>query len=193
MPKSVRIIDDFLPAEIFAAHKRDSANALYEKTRFRDLDYRGICKDESSDPAPLFARHGMHIRLQFQYFRVYEKDTIQNTFIHWDPGFATYNAILSLAENDRHNGQFAFWRHRETGWVEVNLEDRAGMALTDADGLAEDRWELVELIELPPNRCVIFPTRLFHSRYPKVWQEPWPRRIKVFVFDLEGDTQQHPA
>ncbi len=193
MPKSVRIIDNFLPVEIYAAHKRASLAARYEKIRFRNLDYRGMCNDESFNPAPLFARHGMHIRLQYQFFRIYEKDAIQNTFIHWDTGLASYAAILSLAENDRHNGHFAFWRHRETGWEEVDLEDSAGVALTDADGLIEDRWELTELIELSPNRCVIFSTRHFHSRYPKIWQEPWPRRIKVFSFDLEGDTQLDPA
>ncbi len=193
MPESVRIIDEFLPAEIFAAHKRDSANARYEKFRFRNLDYNGISKDESFDPAPLFARHGMHIRLERQFFRIYEKDAVQNTFVHWDTGFATYGAVLSLAEDDRHNGHFAFWRHRETGWEEVDLEDKAGVALTDADGLIEDRWEIIELIELPPNRCIIFPLGLFHSRYPKYWRESWPRRIKVYSFDLEGDTELDPA
>ena len=193
MPKSVRIIDDFLPPDVFAAQKLESENAPYGKAAVYGHEYPGIFKDLESDPAPLFARHGMDIRLQTQVFRIYEKGAVQKTFIHWDTGFAPYSAVLSLADQDRNNGQFAFWRHKETGWEEVDVEASAGVALTDADGMVEDRWELVQLIELPPNRCIVFSNRLFHSRYPKDWQERWPRRIKVFIFDLGDSAQLDPA
>jgi len=194
MLRSVRIVDDFLPAEIFAAQKRDFASARWEKVRFRNLDYRGICSDKLSDPtAFFFARHGMQIRLRSQFFRIYEKDTAQNTFIHYDTVLAGYAAILSLAENDRYNGHLAFWRHGQTGWEEVIQDDEVAVALTEQDGMVEDRWELTELIELLPNRCIIFPTKRFHSRYPKIWQEPWPRKIKVYFFDLESNVQLNPS
>lgn len=193
MPKSVRIIDEFLPAGYFATQKRDSANARYEKFRFHDLDYNGICRDESFDPAPLFARHGMHIRVQRQFFRIYEKDAVQNTYIHSDIGLAAYSAILSLAESHAHNGQLAFWRHKRTGWEEPDPRDQAGMTMIEADGLDEERWERTELVDLPPNRCVIFPATLYHSRYPRDWREPRPRRIEVFLFDLIDENRRRPA
>ena len=193
MPKTVRIVDDFLPAKVFAAQKRESENAAYRKVWIYDLEYPGLCKDDKSDPTPLFARHGIDIRLESQAFRVYEKDARQCTFIHWDTGFAPFTAILSLADEDKYNGQLAFWRHKETGWEEADPEDRPGLALTDADGLAEDRWQLTQLIDLPPNRCVVFWNKLFHSRYPKYWPESWPRRIKSFTFDLRPGTRLDPV
>ena len=81
MLRSVRIIDDFLPAAIFEAQRRTSATASYQKIRFRGLDYSGVRRDESFDSIPLFARHGVHIRLQTQYFRIYEEGMIQPSFI----------------------------------------------------------------------------------------------------------------
>ena len=187
MPKTVRIIDDFLPPDVFVAQKLESENVPYGRAAAYGHEYPGMFKDLKSDPDERIEK------VIEKFFRIYEKGAVQKTFIHWDTGFAPYSAVLSLADQDRNNGQFAFWRHKETGWEEVDIEDSAGLALTDADGMIEDRWELVQLIELPPNRCVVFSNRLFHSRYPKDWQEPWPRRIKVFIFDLGHSAQLAPA
>ena len=190
MPEAVRIIDDFLPAEIFAAQIRRAETAPYRQARHGELDYAGISRDEALDAIPLFALHGIHIVPRRQFFRIYEQGAPQNTFIHADTGLGDQAAVLALGEPGRDNGQLAFWRHRATGWEAPDPGDPAGMEAVEADGLDETLWEQMKLVDMPPNRCVIFPAPLFHSRYPKDWPEPWPRRIETFFFDLKqiGDS-----
>ncbi len=184
MPDAVRIIDDFLPEEVLAAQMRHAAAAPYGKTRYGALDYGGISRDEALDAVPVFALHGLHIIPKRQFFRIYEQGAAQNTFIHADTGLGDYAAVLALGEPGRDNGQLAFWRHRRTGRKAPDPGDEAGMKEIEADGLEEAPWEQTGLVDMPPNRCVIFPASLFHSRYPRDWAEPWPRRIETFFFDL---------
>ena len=111
----------------------------------------------------------------------------QNTFIHSDAGISQYSAIVGLGEQEYYNGHLAFWRHRRTGWTEPDDSDSAGMDLIAANGLDEKYWERTRLIELIPNRCVVYRAALFHSRYPKDWAADQPKRIQV-LFVASGNS-----
>ncbi len=183
MPETIKIIDNFYPRHEFEAINRFSATAPYEQIKFQGLDYHGICRDENFNSVRVFKKHGIPIASVRQFFRIYAKGVKQNTFIHSDAGISQYGAVLGLGEKENYNGHLAFWQHRRTGWTEPDDSDSAGMDLIAANGLDEKYWERTRLIELIPNRCVIFGAALFHSRYPRDWAEDRPRKIQVFLFD----------
>lgn len=188
----VRIIDGFLSEADFASLRKRAGDADYAPIRHGALEYAGLSRDEQVDPAALFDRFGMAVRPRKQFFRKYDSGVIQHTFIHSDIGLGDWAAILSLPVDGQDNGQFALWRHKATGWTEPDPSDPDGVAQTEADGLTEDKWDCLDRIPLPPNRCIVLPAARFHSRYPRDWPHPWPRRIEVFFFDrISG--QAHPG
>lgn len=119
----------------------------------------------------------------FDYIRKYEAGRAQPTFIHADHSISQWTAVLSLQDN---NGQVAFWKHIETG-QEYASNDPRWIDRIREEGNDESKWELLRAVHLQANRCVVYPSNLFHSRLPKVWDDARPRLVHVFFFNLKGN------
>lgn len=166
-------VENFCPD--FKAHKAIADAAVYSTITLSNATYNGF-----SIGVTKWAYEKMGLLLGFpvtpciEYFRKYERGMQQDTFVHSDRGVARYTAVLSLQDN---NGALAFWNH-------VNGEDKPILG-TDyrAEGLDESRWKMTHKIDLKENMCIIYPADIFHSRYPKDWDEDYARHIQVFFFN----------
>ncbi len=182
MRKDVKIIDDFCPD--FGWLLQEAANATYTTIEHDGLSYRNIAITNATWAYPLFEVHLGSAERKSDFFRLYVQHGEQSTFIHSDIGIADFVAILSLVPKGRHNGSLAFWRHKKLGWSEPDPNDLKGVRQAERDGLIEDRWDMLEEIEMISNRCVIFPAPFYHSRYPQNWTKDQPRIVQIFFFDV---------
>lgn len=182
MRKDVKIIDDFCPD--FGWLLQEAANATYTTIEHDGLSYRNIAATNATWAYPLFEVHLGSAERKSDFFRLYVQHGEQSTFIHSDIGIADFVAILSLVPKGRHNGSLAFWRHKKLGWSEPDPNDLKGVRQAERDGLIEDRWDMLEEIEMISNRCVIFPAPFYHSRYPLDWTKDHPRIVQIFFFDV---------
>lgn len=114
---------------------------------------------------------GRTVSPKLEYFRLGTSGDESTTYIHADNACSEHAAVwyLTDAPEGRVAGT-AFWRHNETGRERLSEEDRKNpelIAKLQTDGLDESKWTLVGLCGQKFNRCVVYPSNLFHSRYPK--------------------------
>ncbi len=181
MHKDINIIDDFCPN--FGRLLQEAANATYATIEYDRLSYRNIAVTNAIWAYPLLEAHLGPVERKSDFFRLYVQQGEQSTFIHSDIGIADFAAILSLDPKHRHNGSLAFWQHKKLGWSEPDSNDLKGMRQAEQDGLIEDRWDMLDEVEMISNRCVVFPAPLYHSRYPLDWTKDFPRTVQIFFFD----------
>lgn len=117
---------------------------------------------------------GRIITPNLHYFRLGTKEDSPTTYIHADSGCSKYAAVWYLTEApDDVVAGTAFWKHKATGLEQISEQDRAAsnlLQMLDADGADESKWKMVGLCGQKFNRCVVYPTNIFHSRYP---QDAW--------------------
>lgn len=172
----IEIYDNFCSR--FEEIERESETAFYKDYTVVSQKYRGICV--RTGRSALEKEFLGRFSVKFEYFRKYEEGVMQDTFIHSDAALSDYTAVLSLKDD---NGSLAFWRHKETGLMFPDNLNMESLQNIFKDGLDDSGWEMVENIPMIKNRCVIYPAKLFHSRYPKDWLEKDPRIVLVFFMD----------
>ena len=174
----VEVFDGF--ALRFSEVVREAESAHYVEIRMGATTYRGISPRRSEWAYDRFSDlMGKKIIGVYDYFRKYEKGMPQGTFIHSDLGISKWTAVLSLRNN---NGAVAFWRHRASGSIAAGPWWRWEDAVS-AQGFEESHWEMIGIVPLIENRCVVYPAALMHSRYPRDWQLDTPRAVQVFFFN----------
>lgn len=174
MNTALKIIDDFypLPEELKAC-----ALALPDKDEVWDGHvYRGWRRYEHEGFSDVMASRlsavvGADVEIVLQSFVVATKGFETTQWIHADLGLGQYAAVLHL---HRQGGGTAFWKHKETGqdWVSPEmLEALGGPAETAAklqeEGKSQEAWEMTSLAGAKYNRLAVYPSALFHSRWPK--------------------------
>lgn len=162
---------------------KESELAAYKDYSFVNGAYRGICV--RAGRSALEKEFLGRFMVKFEYFRRYEKGMAQDTFIHSDLNLSDYTAILSLKDD---NGQLAFWKHKSTGWLFPEILEPDSLMELSFDGQNENAWECINMIEMKKNRCVIYPAKFFHSRYPKDWVCDTPRVVLVFFMNQSSLT-----
>jgi hypothetical protein len=98
------------------------------------------------------------------FYRQSPAGQVEPNFIHTDRDLGDWTAIFYLTVDPPPEDGTTFWRDRETGAT-------ASTATTEAQFRAEwptwrdgDRWEPWHTVDAAPNRLVLFPAPLFHSR-----------------------------
>ncbi len=174
MLTSLKIIDDFypLPEELKAC-----ALSLPDKDEVWDgHTYHGGRRYEHEGFKQIMASRlstavDAPVEFVIQSFVVATKGFETTQWIHADLGLGQYAAVLHL-----HNtgGGTAFWKHRQTGqeWISPEMLEQLGgpektAAQIQQEGQSEDAWEMVSLAGAKFNRIAIYPSALFHSRWPK--------------------------
>jgi len=115
-------------------------------------------------------------------FRLGTATEAPTTYIHADGGIATGAAVLYLSEAPPEIAMAgtAFWRHKETGltewpseqWCRENIGDSVKAVQDfwkklDDEGADESKWQMTDLAGQRFNRISLYPSKYFHSRYPK--------------------------
>lgn len=118
------------------------------------------------------------------FARLTNKDT-EKAYIHSDRSAGNFTCIVYLSDHEDYSGT-AFYRHRETGLLEMPLEwmDEPQRAKEMVDG-KEEVFERLDLVRGLYNRALIFSAPLFHSRYPlQGVNETEDRKVFVCHFNL---------
>jgi hypothetical protein len=165
------IIDDFHPvAKPIAAFAKTLS---YGPQEWEGHTYRGIGLGYSPELfydllVPFLGRKP---EPKMEFFRLGTKEEAPTTYIHADNACAKHAAVWYLSEPpaDLVSGT-AFWQHRASDKYELSEKDREDHDFIlglDADGADESKWKMVGLCGHKFNRCVVYPSNIFHSRYPK--------------------------
>lgn len=96
-------------------------------------------------------------------YRLNYAGEMPNAAIHSDLGWGTHAAVLYLCDGE---GGTAFWRHLETGATAIDAGDAELFNIVKSQWNDPEKWEKVHEIALKFNRCAIYESRLFHSRWP---------------------------
>lgn len=174
MRTSLKVIDDFypLPEEL-----RECALSIPDKDEvFDGHTYRGWRRYEHAGFEGMMRERlanimGWDVEIKLHSFVVATRKFETTQWIHADTIGAQYACVLHLHHG---NGGTAFWRHIQTG------EETQGPALVEKlggaeatvkriseDGQTKDAWEMTSLAGAKFNRIYIYPSNLFHSRWPK--------------------------
>jgi hypothetical protein len=181
MNLSLLAVDGFHPAPMATA---TIAKTLSYETKEHDgHEYNGIglgYNVESADQLLATILGAGGCKIDMEYFRLGTKKEAPTSYIHADSGISSHAAVWYLSQApDGMVAGTAFWRHKELGlesvpsleWIEKNfgkVEDFAKKIREDGED--ESKWVMTGLIGQKYNRIAIYPTNLFHSRYPK---EAW--------------------
>lgn len=189
------VYDNFLAPEAAHMLRRFAIQQSYGPEDHDGIAYHGVGKDPGLvGPEKLAATIGAPaVKIATSFFRFGPPVAETNSYIHVDGGmYASHAAVLYLSDPPLPGGYgTAFWTHRERGWaympnpeaverliVQENgsspslpvftiAERDAFYASLNKDGLHEDRWALNGLVGMKFNRLLVYPTCLFHSRFPR--------------------------
>ncbi len=167
MLDEIKVIDNFCP--LYQGHIKKAYHPYYGDHEYEPgVTYPGISKELEADWA--YRKFGIKFKPVLDFARMYTKGMKQPTFIHEDSSISEYSAILCLGNSlDRDYGSVVFWEPKKLG----------------ANTYRETEWTAIKEVKLIPNRCVVFPAKMWHSRYPKDWKEDYPRFVQVFFFNSD--------
>ncbi len=152
-------------------------------TEFQGLSYKGVVP--VVDPVVLAGialglaeLHGRPVKLDMTFYRLSKAGEDTPTWIHQDNSCSPFAAILHLTRPQFCVGGTAFWKHRRLGIDALPMSEferlAAGMVVDEQfcadinkDGQTTDAWDMVALAPMKFNRMVVFPSNLFHSRWPQ--------------------------
>lgn len=109
---------------------------------------------------------GRPIDLLGMGYRLNYASELPNHSIHADLGWGTYAAVLYMSTPpEMQTSGTAFWRHH-TGHDRIKMGEREVLkdVVNDWDNAAA--WEQTAFVPSEFNRCIIYRSELFHSRWP---------------------------
>lgn len=118
---------------------------------------------------------GFPVEINLSLYRLGRPQDRTTNWIHADNGCGEYAGILYLNPDNQGVGGTAFWSHLKYG---DRVPDYATQAIVDeltADSEDQSKWMMNGLVSMRFNRFISYPTRIFHSRYPK---EGWGESIE---------------
>lgn len=171
MRATLHIIDDFLPNPMEIRNEviaQGFTDATFEGDPYYTVNY-AFRPHEIHQQLNLYFNTPVNVHVQA--FRQGKKGSHIHNFVHADNTCATFAGVLFLNLPEHCQGGTAFWRHRETGWDRQPTADQlqdVGRTVEDfaKDWQSVDKWELVTLAGMKFNRMIIYPSSMFHSRYP---------------------------
>lgn len=166
--------DDFTPRarEI----RRLALEQSFDPVEWNGHTYKGIGKDYDPDlTLQMQNTIGGPVSPVMSFFRLEREGDDSTSWIHADTSVnAAYASVLYLTEPPAPLCGTAFWTHKElaTDSLPPRFEEREQFIqdngeLLRADAADPDKWVLNGVVGMKFNRFVMYPTRMFHSRYPK--------------------------
>jgi len=188
---SVQTLDDFLPN--FEEFRADALSRRYFTMRGPDGErYPNLHVLPSDEFEPAMSeRLGRKVSIDHCFLRL--NPSGDNHRIHADIAHSPYAFVLYLNAPEQCQGGTAFWRHKRTGLASFPPITDLKKANRFAKEIFEthqdlDKWEMIHLEEMKPNRMICYPTVQFHSRWPlEGWGEgsSGARLVAVGFFGVE--------
>lgn len=160
--EQIFVIDDFYP---FPDKLREFALAqTYIDWRGPDGEiYKRICLIDIPGLTNMLRHIFGSIEMLGQAFRLNYNGEEPNSSIHSDVGWGTHALVLYLSKGESGT---AFWRHKKTGTVRIELGDEWLFEQIAQDWNNPDAWEKRRFVPMEFNRAVIYESAFFHSRFP---------------------------
>lgn len=98
------------------------------------------------------------------------------THVHADSIEAAWAWVLYLNDRLTSKGGTALFKHKTVGLDAVPTAEECAtagwdhattMATLEACWRDPAQWEFASFADMRPNRCVVYPAKMFHSRYPQ--------------------------
>lgn len=175
MKHVLSVFDDFLPN--LADIRREVLAAGFTTETHKDgLEYKGIGKKQYPEIfEAMSVALGYGIVPHISCFRINYKGENPHSWVHSDECCAKYAAVLYMNPPEQCMGGTAFWKHIPTGLDYMpTVEERTksgvdpvvfGKAIND-DTHDQSKWDPVSMAGMKWNRMIVYPTAMFHSRYP---------------------------
>jgi len=165
---SLIVADDFIPGPDML--RRRALLSDFQTREFQGVNYKGVgVTNQPHDMEERIGRLlGAPVKIDGSFYRTGSIGNDPTTYIHADRNCAEYAGVLYLNTPEQCHGGTAFWRHRESHLEELpSASSEDFYAKLNRNGQHEDFWEMVGLVSMKFNRFVCYPSKLFHSRYPK--------------------------
>lgn len=175
----IRRVENFFEDPIKEREK--ALSKVYEHAKYSGEGYRvdvpGVSRTE--DEYSWFKIEetlGVTFSEKLCFYRRYLSEEWKETYIHSDDGMASFTGIAFLNTPEQCAGGTAIWKHQkyrlqsnptlgELLSVGINSPEKF-FEDVHKDGFEEKNWEMVDFAEMRFNRLILFPSALYHSRYP---------------------------
>jgi len=156
------VIDDFLSNPVRT--RRNALKADYIDWLAPDGEiYKRICITEIDGFKEGIEKHFGEVEMLGMGFRLNHSGEMPNAAIHSDLGWGTHAAVLYLSDGI---GGTAFWKHKATCAVDIYKHEHDLLEQVSPDWDDESKWEMQELANIKFNRCILYESAKFHSRWP---------------------------
>lgn len=162
----LRVYDDFLPNPHSVRNR--GLRAKYINYEGKDgQEYKRVSSETIEEVIDgLNQAMGRPIQLLGMGYRLNYGGEMPNAAIHSDLGWGTYAAVLYLSTPPANEiSGTAFWWHK-TGVDRVKPGDTDVLKNVSGDWDNPEAWEQVNFVFSVFNRCLIYRSELFHSRWP---------------------------
>ena len=139
------------------------------------FDYTGINTSPAEPLVEGVKKIMKDVDVKMSFFRLNLAGEMPHSYVHSDEICADWASLLYLNTPEQTHGGTAFWKHKYMGWDRVLTPkevEAAGLTQQEfGEGLNEDwkdekLWEMAGFVGMKFNRFLIYPTTVFHSRYP---------------------------
>lgn len=137
--------------------------------------YTGISKIEVPNLVNKVGDMVDDFEMKMSFFRLNLKGEMPHSFVHSDEICADWAGLLYLNPEEQSKGGTAFWKHKIMRWDKLPSDETVDdLGLTqeefgtklNEDWKNQDMWEMSGFMGMKFNRFLIYPTKMFHSRYP---------------------------
>lgn len=177
--KSIIILDEVLDFEEFKALK----DYCFEENRFSALEKGDHIYYVANAPRGIIDKintvieeaYKVKIQNSFSFLRLASSLFDTDLRIHCDNGNVgsdfspTHGAVFYITHDEKNINGTAFWKHHEYGYAcpsDFTDEDAQKYIMRDKEDPL--KWDLSTIIGGVPNRLLCYPSKYFHSKYPRV-------------------------
>jgi len=163
----IKVYDNFL--DDFDFYKKQALSSTFNPVESQGVVYQGVSTDFAN-------RHIMNAISTCMQFKVQSKLNFLRTYqdrpeykskgwIHADGSFSEYIAILFIQSSEYwQDDGVCFWKNKTLGCSSLEDPSDSAVKITNDQTLDPEKWKLVKRIEFKPNRIVIAPANMFHSK-----------------------------
>jgi hypothetical protein len=177
--KSIIILDEVLDSEGFKALK----DYCFEEHRFSALEkgdhiyYVANAPRDAIDKINTAIEEAYKVKIQnsISFLRLASSLCDTDLRIHCDNGnvgtdfVPTHGAVFYITHDENNINGTAFWKHCKYGYVcppDFTDEDIQKNIMCDKENPL--KWNLSTIVGGVPNRLLSYPSKYFHSKYPRV-------------------------
>jgi len=180
------VIDDFLPTQEFDELQRYARSAVFADVvnEADSVTYPLICAEIPDD---------LKFSIYFALTKSFALPKTPTVFmrrspsgvhcphkVHSDLSMGTHSLMLYLNQEEDCDGGTSFLSHRQTG-IAYNPEDQISTSIIVNDQNNDDAWQVREMVEMRPNRAVIFDAARLHRSEPIGGFGDSPDNIRVVL------------